>query len=173
MRFVPQGKLPLPPQSGCGSQVRTSALPSVAGAAFRRNGGEILRNVKIAVWGLHNADAHIGVFRVEDVATVIVLESRLVHEGFFRFPDCLVDGNVLRQSTPVNSGGIDSDERAAALLVKMAEVAMLEHVSGMRPGHFRQLLVPSEGLRPAVRFVRIRGIPAVSVDERQHLLFKV
>ena len=160
-------------QDGCPrGEGAPDELPA-APLAFRRNGGEILRNVKIAVWGLHNADAHIGVFRVEDVATVIVLESRLVHEGFFRFPDGLVDGNVLRQSTPVNSGGIDSDERAAALPVKMAEVAVLEHVSGMRPGHFRQLLVPSQGLCPAARFPGVRGIPAVSVDERQHLLFEV
>lgn len=172
-RFVPQDKFRCRRNRGAGRHLRTSALPAAAGAPFRCDGGEILGNVKIAVRGLHNPEAHIGVFRIEDVASVIVLEARLVHKGCFCVADGLVDGNVLRQSAPVNSGGVDSDEWAPALPVKMAEVAVPEHVSGMRPRHPGQFLVPPERSRPAARFPGVPGASAVAVDQCPHLLFEV
>src|SRR5579863_9127882 len=86
----------------CGGSV------TVANAAtIRRNGNEILRNVKVAVRALHSPDPHVGVDGVQDIAAMVLLEPGLVHQVIFRASNRSVDGNVLCQSAPADSGGVD------------------------------------------------------------------
>lgn len=90
----------------------------------------------------------------------------------FRARDGSVDGNILSQSAPGNSGRVDSQRKRPALPVNMVKESLLDHVAGMRPRNRSQSLIPLEGLSLATRLGGVLGVPAVAVDEPHICLSK-
>jgi hypothetical protein len=146
------------------------SVATVGAAATRQHCNKILSSVKVAVRGLSNPDSHVGVCGIQDVASMVLLKSRLVHQVFFRVSNSLVEGNVLRQSAPLDSGGVDSVRGRPALTVNMGEVPAAKHVAGMRKRDGGQFVVPPKGPRPAMCFRGVCRVLAVAVDEHPHLL---
>jgi hypothetical protein len=115
----------------------TASDECVIGTSGLAESYEFLRYVKHTVWAHGDANSDVGVFRVEDIGAMIVLEFRFIHEGPFGLRDVRIFGNVLSIRTPMNSRPRNAHIGETTVNPSVTEESVRSHFLGVLAGDGR------------------------------------